>query len=151
MLQTQAEKSKKVLVELRSLHKSFGDIVVLNGVTFEIYEGEFLSILGPSGCGKSTCLRILAGFETPTQGTVWINGKNMMGIPPNKRDLCMVFQDYSLFPHMNVFENVAFGLRERREQKGIIREKVKNALELVKLPGFEKRKPNELSGDKSSG
>jgi len=146
MTRRESETSKKSLVQLKSVHKRFGDNEVLRNVSFDIYEGEFLSFLGPSGCGKTTCLRILAGFEEVTGGEVWINGKNMLGIPPNKRDLSMVFQNYSLFPHMNVFENVAFGLKERKESKTRIRQKVGDALELVQMSGFEKRKPGQLSG-----
>ena len=138
--------TNKELVSIKSVQKWFGDNEVLKNITFDIYKGEFLSFLGPSGCGKTTCLRILAGFEEPDKGEVWIDGENMIGIPPNKRDLSMVFQDYSLFPHMSVFENVAFGLKERKEKKIVIQEKVKDALELIQLPGFEERNPNELSG-----
>lgn len=135
-----------VLVQFLNIYKSFHQTEVLEGINLQINKGEFFSLLGPSGCGKTTCLRILAGFEEPSKGEVFLEGKNMAGIPPNKRPLSMVFQDYSLFPHMTIFQNVAFGLVERREKKAAIYEKVQQALEMVKLPGFEKRKPHELSG-----
>ncbi len=135
-----------MIVTVSNVSKRFDAAEVLKDISFSVYEGEFLSLLGPSGCGKSTCLRILAGFEEPNEGEVWIDGKDMKGVPPNKRDVSMVFQDYSLFPHMNVFENVAFGLKERKENKAEIRRKVKDALELVRLPGFESRSPTKLSG-----
>jgi spermidine/putrescine transport system ATP-binding protein len=136
----------KTIVNLKAIQKWFGDNHVLKNISFDIFEGEFLSFLGPSGCGKTTCLRLLAGFEKPTSGEIWIDKQNMENCPPNKRNLSMVFQDYSLFPHMNVYENVAFGLKERRIKKDIIRVKVKDALSLVQLSGFDKRKPHELSG-----
>lgn len=138
--------SNSVLLEFCDVHKSFNLSEVLKGISLQIHRGEFFSFLGPSGCGKTTCLRIIAGFEEPSKGEVYLEGSNMKGVPPNKRPLSMVFQDYSLFPHMTIFQNVGFGLVERKEKKPVIREKVQQALEMVKLPGFEKRKPHELSG-----
>jgi spermidine/putrescine ABC transporter ATP-binding subunit len=116
------------------------------GVDLEIRTGEFFSLLGPSGCGKTTTMRMIAGFEEPTRGEVRLYGKSVLGIPPNKRDVNMVFQSYALFPHMSVFENVAFGLRRKGVDKAEVTRRVGEILQTVGLNGREKRRPKELSG-----
>jgi spermidine/putrescine transport system ATP-binding protein len=133
-------------VELRNVTKYFGDFKAVDDVSLAVRKGEFLTLLGPSGCGKSTTLRMIAGFIHPSIGDILIAGKVMGTRPPYKRDSSMVFQDYALFPHLDVFENVAFGLRERRESTATIREKVGRMLEIVGLGGLARRKPAELSG-----
>jgi spermidine/putrescine transport system ATP-binding protein len=138
--------STSSLVRFENVCKSFGKTEVLRAINIEISGGEFFSFLGPSGCGKTTCLRILAGFEEPSSGEVYLEGNSLRNVPPNVRPLSMVFQDYSLFPHMTIFQNVAFGLVERKEKKSIIEGKVAQALELIRLAGFQNRKPSELSG-----
>ncbi|MEN3038126.1 MAG: ABC transporter ATP-binding protein [Candidatus Kryptonium sp.] len=134
------------LIEIQGISKSFGDVKVLNNIWLSINEGEFFALLGPSGCGKTTLLRIIAGFEKPDFGKIIIDGVDYTNTPPYKRPVNMVFQNYALFPHLNVFENVAFGLRYQNISKNEIKRRVHEALELVKMNGFEKRKPSELSG-----
>ena len=138
--------STKVLLRLEGLVKSFGSVVVLNGIDLAIDRAEFLTFLGPSGCGKTTTLRIIAGFEQPDAGRLLLQGKDMAGLPPYKRDIHTVFQHYALFPHYNVFENVAFGLRIGRIPEAEITTRVREALSLVKLSGFEPRRTTSLSG-----
>jgi spermidine/putrescine transport system ATP-binding protein len=137
-------------IELAGVAKDFhsGSEVVsaVRQMDLRIAEGEFFSMLGPSGCGKTTTMRMIAGFEDPTAGTVWLHGKDVTWDPPNKRDVNMVFQSYALFPHMTVFENVAFGLRRRQLPKAEISAKVGEMLEIVDLAGRENRRPRELSG-----
>ncbi len=137
-------------IELAGVSKEFrtaGDVVAaVRTMDLQIVEGEFFSLLGPSGCGKTTTMRMIAGFEDPTTGTVRLHGRDVTGIPPNKRDVNMVFQSYALFPHMNVFENVAFGLRRRSVPKDQITRQVNDMLEIVNLSGREHRRPRELSG-----
>jgi spermidine/putrescine transport system ATP-binding protein len=133
-------------VRLEDLRKAFGDVVAVDDVSLEIHEGEFFSLLGPSGCGKTTTLRMLGGFELPTSGRILLRGQDITHEPPEKRPVNMVFQSYALFPHLNVFENVAFGLRRRHVEKADITRRVGAALELVHLPDFAKRKPDQLSG-----
>src|ERR687898_1080572 len=137
-------------IELVSVEKEFvtggHDVRAVERVDLEIAEGEFFSLLGPSGCGKTTTLRMIAGFEEPTNGQILLHGRDMVGVPPFRRDVNMVFQQYALFPHMDVFENVAFGLRRKRVDKGEIKRRVAEALALVELGGREKRKPRQLSG-----
>lgn len=134
-------------VEVKNLTKSFLDSQALRGVSLEIKDGEFFSLLGPSGCGKTTLLRTIAGFETPTSGSVFIYGQNMEGIPPHKRPGNMVFQSYALFPHLNVFENIAFGLKlSKKFRPDEIEQRVNWALDLVRLPNLKNRFPRELSG-----
>jgi spermidine/putrescine ABC transporter ATP-binding subunit len=137
-------------IELIGIEKQFsshGDIVyAVAGVDLEIRVGEFFSLLGPSGCGKTTTMRMIAGFEEPTAGEVKLYGRSVLGIPPNKRDVNMVFQSYALFPHMSVFENVAFGLRRKAVDKAEITKRVSEILQTVGLGGREKRRPRELSG-----
>jgi spermidine/putrescine transport system ATP-binding protein len=120
--------------------------VAVSGASFAVGEGEFFSMLGPSGCGKSTTLRLLAGFEEPTSGQVWLRGSDVTAVPPARRDVNMVFQAYALFPHLTVHENVAFGLRVRRVPRGELRERVDEALRSVRLEGLGERKPTQLSG-----
>ena len=137
-------------IELHGVSKEFrtvGDVVVaVREMDLAIAEGEFFSLLGPSGCGKTTTMRMVAGFEEPTAGTVWLHGRDVTDVPPNKRDVNMVFQSYALFPHMNVFENVAFGLRRRGVAKADINRRVTEMLEIVNLGERGHRRPRELSG-----
>ncbi|MQY02989.1 ABC transporter ATP-binding protein [Actinomadura macrotermitis] len=137
-------------IELTGVQKSYqayGETVMaVRGVDLAIHEGEFFSLLGPSGCGKTTTMRMIAGFEEPTAGAVFLHGDDVTGVPANKRDVNMVFQSYALFPHMSVFENVAFGLRRRKVAKAEIAARVGEMLEIVDLTGREKRRPSELSG-----
>jgi spermidine/putrescine transport system ATP-binding protein len=137
-------------IELVGVEKEFvtgsHDVKAVEHVDLRIAEGEFFSLLGPSGCGKTTTLRMIAGFEEPTSGQILLHGRDMVGVPPFRRDVNMVFQQYALFPHMDVFENVAFGLRRKKVDKGEIRRRVAEALALVELEGRERRKPRQLSG-----
>ena len=134
-------------LELRNLKKSFtSEEYVLQGINLQIDQGEFVTLLGASGCGKTTTLRIIAGLEQPDSGSVWLEGKDVTNLEPNQRDVNTVFQNYALFPHMNVADNIGYGLKIRKVSKADIKKKVKEMLELVQLEGFEKRKPAELSG-----
>ncbi|MEH7113361.1 ABC transporter ATP-binding protein [Neobacillus niacini] len=133
-------------VTIRGVSKRFGTNIVLQNIDLDIKQGELLTLLGPSGCGKTTTLNAIAGFLDPDEGELFIKGKKMNGVPPYKRDLGMVFQTYSLFPHMTVYENLVFGLKVRKLKKEETDSKIKRALELVKLTGLEKRYPRELSG-----
>ncbi|HEX5879320.1 MAG TPA: ABC transporter ATP-binding protein [Actinomycetota bacterium] len=137
-------------IELVGVEKEFTagghDVRAVERVDLRIAEGEFFSLLGPSGCGKTTTLRMIAGFEEPTNGQILLHGRDMVGVPPFRRDVNMVFQQYALFPHMDVFENVAFGLRRKKVGKDEIKRRVAEALALVELEGREKRKPRQLSG-----
>ncbi len=137
-------------IELVGVAKRFsaddGPVQAVERVDLAIETGEFFSLLGPSGCGKTTTLRMIAGFEQPTAGEVRLYGENMVGVPPNKRDMNMVFQSYALFPHMTVFENVAFGLRRKKVDAKEVTERVGAMLELVDLGGRERRRPREMSG-----
>jgi spermidine/putrescine transport system ATP-binding protein len=137
-------------IELVSVEKEFTagghDVRAVERVDLRIAEGEFFSLLGPSGCGKTTTLRMIAGFEEPTNGQILLHGRDMVGVPPFRRDVNMVFQQYALFPHMDVFENVAFGLRRKKVDKAEITRRVAETLALVELEGREKRKPRQLSG-----
>ncbi len=137
-------------IELIGVAKQFTaaheDVQAVERVDLAIHSGEFFSLLGPSGCGKTTTLRMIAGFEEPTAGQVRLYDENMVGVPPNKRDMNMVFQNYALFPHLSVFENVAFGLRRKGVDKATIRERVGQMLELVGLGGRDERRPSEMSG-----
>ena len=136
----------KKIIELDNLTKSFDGQVILKGIHLDIYENEFVTLLGPSGCGKTTTLRIMAGFEEPESGTVLFDGMNMEGVPPYKRELNTVFQKYALFPHMDVYDNVAFGLHIKKMPDEIIDHKVRRMLELVGLKGYEERNISQLSG-----
>ncbi|WP_433253519.1 ABC transporter ATP-binding protein [Streptosporangium sp. CA-135522] len=137
-------------IELDGVVKEYlahGEVVqAVKGVTLTIAEGEFFSLLGPSGCGKTTTMRMIAGFEDPSRGTVWLHGQDVTNVPANKRDVNMVFQSYALFPHMNVWENVAFGLRRKKVPDAEIKRRVGEILEIVALTGREKRRPREMSG-----
>ena len=134
------------ILSLSSLSKSFGGTPVLRGVSLDVHKGEFITILGPSGCGKTTTLRIIAGLERPDSGRVMLSGVDVTDFEPNRRSVNTVFQNYALFPHMNVAQNIGYGLRVRRTPRDEIRRRVKEMLELVKLPGYEKRAPSQLSG-----
>ncbi|MEC1398638.1 ABC transporter ATP-binding protein [Peribacillus simplex] len=138
--------SNKNDVEIKGAYKQFGSNVVLNGIDLEVKQGELLTLLGPSGCGKSTTLNLIAGFLDADRGEVHIKGNNVTKVPPYKRDLGMVFQTYSLFPHMTVYENLSFGLKLRKVGKAEQKKKISKALELVKMSGLENRYPRELSG-----
>ena len=133
-------------VTLVDLVKRFGDVTAVDGINLEMPSGEFFSMLGPSGCGKTTTLRMIAGFEQPTEGRILLDGNDMAYTPPHKRNVNTVFQSYALFPHLNVADNVAFGLRRQKVGKHETRERVAETLELVQLTGFEKRKPAQMSG-----
>ena len=133
-------------LELRDVSKRFGEVVALDSISLEIQRGEFVTLLGPSGCGKTTTLRIVAGLEHGTSGLVYIRGELVNRIPPYRRNVNTVFQNYALFPHMSVFENVAFGLRVKRVPRAGIGQAVGQALEQVHLSGYERRRPHELSG-----
>ena len=122
------------------------EVTAVNGVSIAIEKGELVTLLGPSGCGKTTTLRLIAGFEFPTTGQIVLDGQQINDLPPHKRDMSMVFQSYAIFPHLNVFENVAYGLQVQRCSKGEIARRVAQVLELVELTGLEKRAPNQLSG-----
>src|SRR5436305_416299 len=133
-------------VQLVDLVKRFGDVTAVDGISLQMPAGEFFSMLGPSGCDKTTTLRMIAGFEQPTSGQILLDGDDMAFTPPHKRNVNMVFQSYALFPHLNVFDNVAFGLRRHKRPKAEIRQRVAEALELVQLTGLEKRKSAQMSG-----
>jgi spermidine/putrescine transport system ATP-binding protein len=145
------ERRKRVLEDSVDVHfldikKSFGDVHVLKGINLEIRRGEFFSLLGPSGCGKTTLLRILAGFEFADSGAVLLRGQDVAPLPPNQRSVNTVFQNYALFPHMTVADNVAFGLKMRKVPANQIKEKVRSALEMVEIGAFADRRPAQLSG-----
>ncbi|MEV5753863.1 ABC transporter ATP-binding protein [Actinoallomurus sp. NPDC052308] len=133
-------------VALRAVRKTFGEVVAVAGVDLEIQDGEFFAMLGPSGSGKTTVLRMIAGFETPTSGEIRLGGRDVTKLPPFERDVNTVFQDYALFPHMNVLANVEYGLKVKKVPKAERRERALTALASVRLEGFEARKPGQLSG-----
>jgi spermidine/putrescine transport system ATP-binding protein len=133
-------------VQLVDLVKRFADVAAVDGVNLHMPAGEFFSLLGPSGCGKTTTLRLIAGFERPTDGQILLDGVDMAETPPHKRNVNTVFQNYALFPHLNVYDNVAFGLRYKDVPKQDVRKKVLDALALVRLEGYDKRRPSQLSG-----
>ncbi|MEW6264323.1 MAG: ABC transporter ATP-binding protein [Thermodesulfobacteriota bacterium] len=138
------EKPPKLVI--RNLRKTFGEVIALADVSLDLIEGEFLTILGPSGSGKSTLLWAIAGLNNPDSGEIWIDGKEATYLPPFKRDIGMVFQNYALFPHMTIFENIAFPLQMRKKDSATVRLAVKNVLDLVRLPDIGHRYPFELSG-----
>ena len=133
-------------VEVENITKRFGSVVAVKNVSFKVKENEFFSLLGPSGSGKTTTLRVIAGLEKPDEGRVKLRGKDVTNVPTHKRNIGMVFQHLALFPHLNVYENIAFGLRMRKYPEDEIKRKVKEILEMVELPGFENRRINQLSG-----
>ena len=133
-------------VRLRGLTKTFGDVTAVDGVDLDIVDGEFLTLLGPSGSGKTTVLRMIAGFELPTGGTIELSGRDVTDVPPFERDVNTVFQDYALFPHMSVVENVEYGLRVKKVPKSERRDRAATALADVRLEGYGERKPGQLSG-----
>jgi putative spermidine/putrescine transport system ATP-binding protein len=135
-----------VAVRLDGLVKRFGDVTAVAGIDLEIADGEFFSMLGPSGSGKTSTLRMIAGFEEPTEGRIWLNGRDMTGVPPFDRDVNTVFQDYALFPHMSVGDNVGYGLVVRKVAASERRQRVADALRMVRLAGYEDRRPGQLSG-----
>jgi putative spermidine/putrescine transport system ATP-binding protein/spermidine/putrescine transport system ATP-binding protein len=133
-------------VQLKGVIKQFGNVVAVQKLDLVFEEGSLVTLLGPSGCGKTTILRMIAGLETPTEGDIYIKGKRVNDVPIHKRNLGMIFQNYALFPHKTIFDNVAFGLKYRDVAKNEVEGKVKKALEMVRLPGVEKRMPSQLSG-----
>lgn len=137
---------KNIILQLKGIRKRFGDTQVLDGVDLEIEKGEFITLLGSSGCGKTTTLRIIAGLETVDDGQVILEGRDITGLEPYKRSVNTVFQNYALFPHMTVAENIGYGLRVRKMPKKDIAAKVEEMLKLVQMEGFEKRMPGQLSG-----
>ena len=137
----------EISLELKNIKKSFtAGETVLDHINLAVGKGEFITLLGSSGCGKTTTLRIIAGLEQPDEGSVWLDGREVTGLDPNQRDVNTVFQNYALFPHMNVAENIGYGLKLKKVPKGEIKKKVAQMLALVQLEGYEKRKPSELSG-----
>ena len=137
---------KQPIVQFKGILKRFGDVVAVEKMDFDIEEGSLVTLLGPSGCGKTTLLRMVAGLEEPTEGDIFIKGVRINDTPIHKRNLGMIFQNYALFPHKNIFENVAFGLKYRDVSNTDIKKKVTQALEMVRLPGVENRMPSQLSG-----
>ena len=140
------ENDKNKLIQFRHIVKNFDDQQVLKGIDLDIYENEFVTLLGPSGCGKTTLLRILGGFIDPDDGEVIFDGKDIAKLPPYKRELNTVFQKYALFPHLNVYENIAFGLRLQKMSEDVIEQKVKKMLKLIGLEGYENKDVTLMSG-----
>ena len=138
--------SNNTIISFENVNKFYEDTHVLKNINFEIEKGKFYTLLGPSGCGKTTILRIIAGFTDVSNGKVTLNGADVTNLPPNKRKVNTVFQDYALFPHMNVFENIAFGLSLKKTPENIIKEKVADALKMVQLSGYENREISQMSG-----
>src|SRR5690606_37965384 len=134
------------IIRFENVTKTYDDEPVLKNVSFEMERGKFYTLLGPSGCGKTTILRLIAGLTAPTEGNIYINGQLVNDIPANKRQVNTVFQDYALFPHLNVFENVAFGLRIKKVSEDEINKKLREALHFVNLDGYENREIQEMSG-----
>ncbi|MGC1428380.1 MAG: ABC transporter ATP-binding protein [Albidovulum sp.] len=138
--------AEKPLIQFKNVTKKFGEFVAIDNITIDIFRQEFFALLGPSGCGKTTLMRMLAGFETPTSGTILLDGVDMAPIPPNKRATNMMFQSYALFPHLTIWDNIAFGLKRSSMPKDKIGERVEEMLRLVRLDKFAKRKPHQISG-----
>ena len=138
--------TKSPIIQIRNVTKRFGKVAAVDNVSLDIMAGEFFVLLGPSGCGKTTLLRMIAGFEVPTEGQILIDGQDMSRVPPNKRPVNMVFQSYAVFPHMSVADNVAYGLKIAGVGRGEREDRVREALDLVKLGGFEDRMPDQMSG-----
>ena len=141
-----SKEMSETLLEIKGIEKSFGDNKVLKGINLELKQGEFFTLLGSSGCGKTTLLRILGGLEQPNAGQVILSGKDITNVPANQRNINTVFQNYALFPYMNVYNNIAYGLKIKKVNKNEIKERVTEMLDLIQLPGFENRMPNQLSG-----
>lgn len=137
---------QKPLIRFRNVTKRFGDFTAIDDLTLDIFEQEFFALLGPSGCGKTTMMRMLAGFENPTEGAIELAGKDIAGVPPNKRAVNMMFQSYALFPHLTIWDNIAFGLRRESSDKAAISARVEEMLKLTRLEKFSKRKPHQISG-----
>jgi spermidine/putrescine transport system ATP-binding protein len=137
---------RHVDVRLVQVTKAFGDVVAVDHIDLEVEDGDFFSLLGPSGCGKTTTLRMIGGFEQPTSGVIELHGQDVTWLPPYQRNVNTVFQNYALFPHLTIYENVAFGLRRKKIKDSEIKSRVTDMLQLVELPGFERRKPNQISG-----
>jgi spermidine/putrescine transport system ATP-binding protein len=133
-------------VRLTDVVKQFGDVLAVDHISLEVEDGEFFSLLGPSGCGKTTTLRMIGGFEEPTSGLIELSGQDVTWLPPYKRNVNTVFQNYALFPHLSIYENVAFGLRRKAIRENEVKARVREMLELVELAGFERRKPSQISG-----
>lgn len=134
------------MVELRNVTKRWGSFTAVNNVTLQIRAGEFLTLLGPSGCGKTTLLRMISGFETPTDGVVLLDGQDVTHVPPYRRNVNQVFQSYALFPHLNVHDNIAFGLKMKKVPRDEMEHRIERVVGMVSLKGFEQRKPSQLSG-----
>ena len=134
------------VIHFQNVTKRFGDFTAIDDLTIDIYEKEFFALLGPSGCGKTTLMRMLAGFETPTEGTILLQGQNIAPVPPNKRAVNMMFQSYALFPHLSIWDNIAFGLRRDNMPKADINDRVDEMLRLTRLEKFARRKPHQISG-----
>jgi spermidine/putrescine transport system ATP-binding protein len=133
-------------VRLVQVVKRFGDVLAVDHIDLEVQDGEFFSLLGPSGCGKTTTLRMIGGFEEPTSGLIELQGRDVTWQPPYRRNVNTVFQNYALFPHLSIYDNIAFGLRRKRVRNAEVKRRVSEILELVELPGYERRKPSQLSG-----
>jgi len=136
----------KPLIQFKGVTKRFGEFTAIDNLTLDIYEREFFALLGPSGCGKTTLMRMLAGFESPTEGEILLAGENIAPVPPNERPVNMMFQSYALFPHLSVWENIAFGLKRDRMPKAEIEARVEEMLRLTRLEKFARRKPHQISG-----
>ena len=141
-----ADNTQSPLISFKSVSKKFGDFTAIDAIDLDIYQGEFFALLGPSGCGKTTLMRMLAGFEDPSAGQITLAGTDLAGVPPNRRPVNMMFQSYALFPHMSVWDNIAFGLRRDGLAKDAVAARVEEMLRLVQLGKFSKRKPDQISG-----
>ncbi|MDX6668431.1 MAG: spermidine/putrescine transport system ATP-binding protein, partial [Solirubrobacteraceae bacterium] len=143
---TETPSASRTDVRLENLTKRFGDVVAVDGISLEIERGRFFALLGPSGCGKTTTLRMIGGFEEPTGGRIYLGDREVGLLPSYKRDVNTVFQSYALFPHLSIFENIAFGLRRRGIKGDDLKRRAQDALEMVGLAGLEGRRPRQLSG-----
>ncbi|WP_212524294.1 ABC transporter ATP-binding protein [Actibacterium sp. MT2.3-13A] len=141
-----ADPNEKPLIQFRNVTKRFGDFTAIDDLTLDIFRREFFALLGPSGCGKTTLMRMLAGFEAPTEGTITLDGKDISPVPPHKREVNMMFQSYALFPHLTVYDNIAFGLKRSDMSRDEIAARVEQMLKMVQLQKFARRKPHQISG-----